>query len=153
MASMAVVLALVVVTVIAVTVSRPTTPSSRFTADYRPLPPGVLAGGDIMFTRLAASRLSAVRVTPADAVRIATSEFGGGHGSRVVLVSLGGYVDKSQIVRDWVGTRSFIPTPVPSYVVRIREPFVVTVEPSKNHFWNVIVSATSGHVISAFSYD
>jgi hypothetical protein len=30
---------------------------------------------------------------------------------------------------------------------------VVTVDPSNNHYWNVIVNAVSGKIESAFTYD
>jgi hypothetical protein len=122
--------------------------------DYKPLPEKMLFQGEILFTRLPASRLVAVRTTPSDAVRIAEAGIAPAvHGSRVVLVSLGGYVDKNQIVHDWIGTKSLIPRAVPSYLVRIFEPYVVTPDPSTNHYWNVVVNARTGKIISAFSYD
>jgi hypothetical protein len=121
---------------------------------YKPLPRRMLFHGEILFMRLSASRLATVRITPLDAVRIAEVGFAPSvHGSRVVLVSLGGYVDKNQIVHDWIGTKSLIPKAVPSYLVRIFEPYVVTLEPSTNHYWNVVVNAQTGKVVSAFTYD
>ena len=113
----------------------------------------MLTNGEILFTRLRASQLFAVRTTPSVAVGIAEASYGGGHGTRIVLVSLGAYVDKNQIIYDWIGTQSLIPKAVPSYVVRVFEPYVVTVDPSTNHYWNVIVNATNSRLISAFSYD
>lgn len=135
-------------------VSTSTTAPAQFRDDYKPLPTSMLTNGEILFTRLRTSQLSAVRTIPSVAVRIAEALYGGSrHGSRIVLVSLGAYVDKNQIIHDWIGTRSLKPAAVPSYAVRIFEPHVVTVGPSTNHYWNVIVNATNGRIISAFSYD
>jgi hypothetical protein len=94
-----------------------------------------------------------VRITPADARRIADAQYGHDHGSRNVFESLGGYIDKNQIIQDWVGKKSWVPKPIPSYVVRIYGDHLVTAEPSSNHFWNVIVGAVSGKIIAAFTYD
>lgn len=71
----------------------------------------------------------------------------------MVFESLGGYIDKNQIIPDWVGTTSWVPEAIPTYFVRFHTDQVLTVDPSTNHFWNVIVNATNGHIISAFSYD
>jgi hypothetical protein len=121
---------------------------------FKPLPKGALAQGEILFTRLRSSQLANVRTNQAVAVRIAEASFGDGSGSRVVLVSLGGYVDKNDVVHDWVGTTTHVPRAVPSYIVRIFEPSSVALGPSRNnHYWNVIVNADTGRVISAFSYD
>jgi hypothetical protein len=108
--------------------------------------------GEIEFHRLGDANLSLVRISPARARVIADHLYGRGH-SRVVYESLGGYIDKNRIVPDWVGTRSWVPKAIPSYIVRIHENFVVTVDPSNNHYWNVIVNAVSGKIESAFTYD
>jgi hypothetical protein len=120
---------------------------------FEPAPHGLLAQGQIEFNRLGTAKLSLVRITPTRARDIADHTYGRGHGSRVVLESLGGYIDKDQIVPDWVGTKSWVPKAVPAYLVRIHEAYVVTVDPSHNHYWNVIVNAVSGKIISAISYD
>ena len=55
---------------------------------------------------------------------------------RVVLVSIGGYVDTNDIVHDSIGTKSHVPKAIPSYIVRIFEPYPVALGPSKNnHYW------------------
>jgi hypothetical protein len=120
---------------------------------YTPLSKSVLAGGEILFTRLRTTELSSVRTTPTEAVDIAKASFGDGSDTRVVLVSLGGYVNKNDIVHDWSGTKAFIPRAAPSYIVRLFEPHLVTLDPSDDHYWNVVVNAKSGKIILAFSYD
>jgi hypothetical protein len=121
---------------------------------FKPLPKGALAQGEILFTRLRASQLATVGTNQSVAVRIAEASYGGGSGSRVVLVSLGGYVDKNDIVHDWIGTTTHVPRAIPSYIVRIFDPSHVLLGlSSNNHYWNVIVNADSGRVIGAFSYD
>jgi hypothetical protein len=113
----------------------------------------MLTMGEILFSRLRAPQLATVRTTPSDAVRIAEASYGEGSDSRVVLVSLGGYVDKNEIVHDWIGTKSFVPRALPSYIVRIFEPHPVTLDPSNNHYWNVVVNAMNGRIVVAFTYD
>ena len=113
----------------------------------------MLLHGPILFTRLRASQLATVRLTPSLAARIAEASVGDDSDSRVVLDSLGGYVNKNQIIHDWVGTTTFVPRAVPSYIVRIFEPQLVTPTPSDNHYWNVVVNAQSGTIIVAFTYD
>jgi hypothetical protein len=132
------------------------TPSAieRYGNDFKPLPKEMLFQGEILFARLPAFRLATVRTTPCEAIEIAESGVAPAvRGTRVVLVSLGGYVDKNQIVHDWIGTKTLVPRAVPSYLVRIYEPYVVTLGPSTNHYWNVVVNAQTGKVISAFTYD
>jgi hypothetical protein len=134
--------------------SKSTSAFDHYGEDYKPLPRRLLFQGEILFTRLPASRLAAVRTTPSGAVHIAEAGIAAPvHGSRVVLVSLGGYVDKNQIIHDWIGTKSLIPRAVPSYLVRVFEPYVVGLGPSTNHYWNVVVNAQTGKIISAFTYD
>jgi hypothetical protein len=126
----------------------------RFGDDYKPVPRDLLTGGEISFARLGASQLSTVRKTLLDAIRIAEASYGTGRGSRIVLISLGGYIDTNQIIHDWIGTKSLVPKAIPSYVVRIFEPQVVTASgPSKNHYWNVVVNARNGKIITAITYD
>jgi hypothetical protein len=120
---------------------------------FKPLPQTLLTDDEIEFGRLDPSQLSLVRITPAQAARVAQSQYGGGDGSRIVFESLGGYIDKTQIVPDWVGTRSWVPKAIPSYLVRIYDDQIVTVDPSRNHYWNVLVNAVSGKNISAITYD
>lgn len=67
--------------------------------------------------------------------------------------SLGGYVDQNQIIPNWVGTISLIPKAVPSYLVRFYEPSFLTVDPSTNHYMNVVVNAINGKVVVSFTYD
>lgn len=123
---------------------------------FRPPPRGLLAAGELRFTRLSPSRQSRVKVTPARADEIAKAFAGGGRW-RVVFESLGGYVDDNRIVHDWVGTTSGVPTPLPAYLVRITGgsiPMLGPVDgPGSDHYWNVIVNAATGHVVSAFAYD
>lgn len=119
---------------------------------FKPAPKKLLVLGEIEFHRLGDANLSLVRITPARARVIADHLYGRGQ-SRVVYESLGGYIDKNRIIADWVGTRSWVPKAIPSYIVRIHETFVVTVDPSNNHYWNVIVNAVSGKIESAFTYD
>jgi hypothetical protein len=134
--------------------ARPTSVTDLYAKDYTPLPRRMLFEGQLLFARLPATRLAMVRTTPVEAVRIAEGGLAPAvHGTRVVLVSLGGYVDKNQIVHDWIGTKPLIPRAVPSYLVRVFEPYVVTIGPSTNHYWNVVVDAETGKIISAFSYD
>ena len=127
--------------------------SSLAIGHYEPLPKGMLLHGPILFTRLRASQLATVRLTPSLAARIAEASVGDDSHSRVVLDSLGGYVNKNQIIHDWVGTTTFVPRAVPSYIVRFFEPQLVTPTPSDNHYWNVVVNAESGTIIVAFTYD
>jgi hypothetical protein len=120
---------------------------------FIPAPKGLLTGGEIEFNRLGTSNLSKVRITPARAVRIAEGQYGQVRGSRIVLESLGGYIDKNQIVHDWVGTKSWVPKAIPSYLVRIHTSHLITLDPSVNHYWNVIVNAINGKIITAITYD
>jgi hypothetical protein len=148
--------ALVVVTLAAALGSAVSAPPAieRYGNEFKPLPKKMLFDGEILFARLPASRLATVRTTPNEAIGIAESRVAPAvHGTRVVLVSLGGYVDRNRIVHDWIGTKTLVPRAVPSYLVRIFEPYVVTLGPSTNHYWNVVVNAQSGKVISAFTYD
>jgi len=123
---------------------------------YVLVPKIMLEDGEILFTRLTNSQLTRVRVTPAEAARIAKVRAGAGSHSRVVFESLGGYVDKNQIIHDWVGTKSFIPKALPAYIVRVSGVIIPSLGPVGGvggHFWNVIVNATNGRTICLFSYN
>jgi hypothetical protein len=113
----------------------------------------LLTDGEIEFNRLGTANLSKVRITPARAGRIADAQYGQVRGSRIVLESLGGYIDKNQIVHDWVGKKSWVPNAIPSYLIRIESSHLITLDPSVNHYWNVIVNAINGKIISAITYD
>jgi hypothetical protein len=120
---------------------------------FSPAPKLLLTDGEIEFNRLGTSNLSRVRITPARADRIAGASYGRERDSRIVFESLGGYIDKNQIVHDWVGTKSWIPKAIPSYLVRIHSSQLVTLDPSSAHYWNIIVNALNGKIIVAFTYD
>ncbi len=123
---------------------------------FRPPPRSLLASGELRFTRLPPSQLARVRVTPAHADLIATGFCGGGRW-RVVFESLGGYVDDNRIIHDWVGTRSFVPQPLPAFLVRITGGSIPSLGPvpgiSADHYWNVVVDAVTGRVVTALAYD
>jgi hypothetical protein len=74
---------------------------------------------------------------------------------RVVFESLGGYVNNNEIIHDWIGTKSLVPKALPAYIVRITGPPIVALGPSSvvNHYWNVIVNAITGRIVSSFTYD
>ncbi len=129
---------------------------SEYHNAYVPVPKVMLVDGEILFTRLNNSQLSHVRITPAEAARIGKVQAGAGAHSRVVFESLGGYVNKNQIIHDWVGTKSFVPKEIPAYIVRVSGVTVPSLGPVggvAGHFWNVIVNATNGRTICLFSYD
>jgi hypothetical protein len=77
-------------------------------------------------------------------------------GSRVYSISLGGYVNKLDIVHDWVGTKSKWPKRVATYMVTIRGLNIRSEGPTQsngvNHEEIFIVNATTGKVKSSFSY-
>jgi hypothetical protein len=117
------------------------------------VPRSVLNDGEIEFTALNASMLSHVRISPQRAEYIADAQYGGAKRSRVVFESLGGYIDKNEIIPDWVGSKSYVPKALPSYIVRIYDDWIVTVDPSRNHYWNVVVNAKNGKIVSAFTFN
>ena len=123
---------------------------------FKPVPKLLLTDDEIEFNRLGTSNMSLVRVTPARAVRIADAEYGRVRGSRIALESLGGYIDKTRIIHDWVGTRSWIPKAIPAYLVRISGVKIESLGPLpgvRSGSWNVIVNAITGKIISAITYD
>jgi len=77
-------------------------------------------------------------------------------GSWVYSVSLGGYVNKLDIVHDWIGTKSKWPKRVATYMVTVRGLIIPSDGPSQvsvvNHEEIYIVNATTGKVKSSFSY-
>ena len=124
---------------------------------FKPVPMNLLVNGEIEFNRLSKSDLSKVRITPEQARRMADAPYRRDHGSRVVFESLGGYIDKNDIVHDWVGTRSWIPKALPAYIVRISGLEIPSNGPgpleSYNHSENVIVDAKNGGIVADFTYD
>jgi hypothetical protein len=117
----------------------------------------LLADDEMRFTRLNRAQLSHVRVTPTEAVFVATSQYGRQPRSRVSFESLGGYIDTTRIVHDWVGTSSWVPKALPAYIVRISGLQIASLGPSggavKNHSWYVIVNAMNGRIVGAITYD
>ena len=130
-------------------------PSALYSGAYKPLPKDMLVFGEITFTRLPASQLSRVHVTPSNAARIAKVEYGSMEPWRVVFESLGGYVNNTEIIHDWIGTKSFVPKPVPAYIVRIAGVPIASLGPggAVDHYWNVTVNAITGTVMGSFTYD
>jgi hypothetical protein len=126
-------------------------------SSFVPAPQRLLTAGEFEFKRLDAKNLSLVRVTPAQARRVADADYGRTHGARTVLESLGGYIDKTRIVHDWVGTKSWVPKAVPAYLVRLSGVGIESLGPRpdrvRNHSWNVIVNAINGKIIMAMTYD
>ena len=124
---------------------------------YERPPKLLLADDEFRFTRLNGAQLSKVRVTPTEAILVAISMYGRDPRSRVTFVSLGGYVDASQIVPDWVGTTSWVPKALPAYIVRISGLQIVLDGPhgdvAKNRSENVIVNAIDGRIVSTMTYD
>lgn len=124
---------------------------------FKPAPKSLLVGGEIVFKRLGESDLLKVRITPEQARRIAGAPYRRLHKSRVVFESLGGYIDKNDIVHDWVGTRSWIPRALPAYLVRISGLEIPSNGPGPlvtyNHSENVIVNAETGNIIADFTND
>ena len=72
---------------------------------FKPAPKQLLIDGEIKFKALSESNLRKVRITPAQARRIALALYRRDHGTSVVFDSLGGNIDKNQIVHDWVGSK------------------------------------------------
>lgn len=123
---------------------------------FKPAPKNLLVDGEIGFKALGESNLSKVRITPEQARRIADAPYSHDHRSRIVFESLGGYIDKNDIVQDWVGTRSWIPTAVPAYIVRISGLEIQSDEPGpavENHSENVVVNAVSGKIVADITYN
>jgi len=124
---------------------------------FKPAPRNLLVDGEIEFRALSESNLSKVRITPEQARRVADAPYSRDHRSRIVYESLGGYIDKNEIVQDWVGTRSWIPTAVPAYIVRVSGLEIESDGPGPvavdNHSENVIVNAVSGKIVADITYN
>jgi len=77
-------------------------------------------------------------------------------GSRVNSISLGGYVNTLDIVRDWSGTKPKWPKRVATYVITIRGLDLASYGPRQasvaNHEEIFTVNATTGKIVSSFSY-
>ena len=124
---------------------------------FKPAAKNLLVGGEIEFKGLGESDVSKVRITPEQARRIADAPYGRDHTSRITFESLGDYIDKNDIVHDWVGTRSWIPKALPVYIVRISGLEIPSNGPGPlvtyNHSESVIVNAETGKIIADFTYD
>lgn len=148
------------IAVISVVVA-PSRANSTFTSNiyldaFRPVPKSLLINGEMMFTRLDEAQLSRVRISPAGARRIVTDQYGTLQRSRVTYESLGGFVNTTEIIHDWVGTKSFVPKARPAYIVRISGQHIESLGPAEgvvNHYWNVIVNAINGRIIGSFTFD
>jgi hypothetical protein len=141
-----------VVTLSAKNWSATPTPPSGVYVDSRAPSQQLLLGADIRFTRLDSTQLLRVRVTPAAASNIAIAQYGLGRRSRVTFEALGGYVDTSEIIPDWVGTTAWVPKSVPAYLVRIHGVARWSLGPGPTEpltTCTLIVSASSGEVIEA----
>jgi hypothetical protein len=122
---------------------------------YREVPTSWLVQGEMRFTRLSDPQAARVKVSASTAEHVAEAGYARNAGTRVVFESLGGFVDANQIVRDWVGTRSWIPPVRPAYFVRLAGVKIPTMGPQSgvSHHVDVIVSAITGREICAVSFD
>jgi hypothetical protein len=120
---------------------------------YRAPSKSLLDNLEIRFAPLRDAQLATVRIAPTRAADIASAQYGHGSPTRVVFDSLGGYIDTTRILPDWVDTKSWVPKALPAYVVRIYDAHMATVDPSSNHYWNVIVNARDGKIIGATTFD
>lgn len=112
-------------------------------------PRQLLADSEIRFARLPATRLNEVRIMPNVAARIAMKPVRGVGHPRVAFESLGGYVDESRIIPDWVGTKSWVPKAVPAYLVRLTGVNIEPLGPANGgviHNEIVIVNAITGEL-------
>ncbi len=141
-----IVTATIVVLVTVFAVSNSANVSARLRNAYVSPPKQLLVDAEIRFTRLPDSRLTQVRITPNVAARIAMKPMRGVGHRRVAFESLGGYVDETRIIADWVGTKSWVPKAIPAYLVRITGTNVETLGPTAGfcHSEVVIVDAISG---------
>jgi len=123
---------------------------------FIPLPKRALAGGSISFTPLSSAALHATLLSPQMALNDLKNQFTMPTGSWVYSVSLGGYVNKLDIVHDWIGRKSKSPKRVAMYMVTVRGLMIPSSGPSHgsavNHEEIFIVNATTGKVRSSFSY-
>jgi len=77
-------------------------------------------------------------------------------GSWVYSISLGGYVNKLDVVRDWSGTKPKWPKRVAMYMITIRGLDLASYGPRHvsvaNHEEIFTLNATTGKIVSSFSY-
>jgi hypothetical protein len=123
-------------------------------AMFIPLPKTALVDGQIIFRPLTSAAKAAVRLTPRQAVNDLKSQFEMSSGSWVQSVSLGGYVNKMDIVHDWMGTKSKVPKPIPVYMVTVRGLHIASLGPGGgvHHEEVFTLNAVTGRAISSFSY-
>jgi hypothetical protein len=123
---------------------------------FIPLPKRALVGGSISFTPLSSVAFHAILLSPQIALNDLKNQFTMPTGSWVNSISLGGYVNKLDIVHDWIGTKSKWPKRVATYMVTIRGLAIPSSGPSQvsavNHEEIFNVNATTGKVQSSFSY-
>ena len=127
------------------------------------LPAEALSRGSISFRALSVADVHQVPLSPKSALRDLKDQFVMPTGSWVSSISLGGYVNKLDIVRDWSGTKSKWPKRVAMYMVTIRGlvlssdgPRLLSIGPRKrsatNHEEIFMLDATTGKIVSSFSY-
>jgi len=123
---------------------------------FIPLPKRALVGGSISFTPLSSVALHAILLSPHMALNDLKNQFTMPTGSWVYSVSLGGYVNKLDIVHDWIGTKFKWPRRVATYMVTVRGLAIASSGPNQvsvvNHEEIFIVNATTGKLKSSFSY-
>jgi hypothetical protein len=123
---------------------------------FIPLPKRALESGSISFTPLSSAALHVIRLSPQLALNDLKGQFTMPAGSWVYSISLGGYVNTLDIVHDWNGTKSKSPKRVAMYMVTIRGLIIPSYGPSHvsaaDHEEIFIVNATTGKVMSSFSY-
>lgn len=123
---------------------------------FIPLPARALVDGSISFTPLSPIAARAISMSPQIALSDLKSQFTMPKGSWVYSVSLGGYVNKLDIVHDWSGTKSKWPKRVAIYMITVHGLNLSPDGPSKisavNHEEIFIVNATTGKLESSFTY-
>ena len=123
---------------------------------FIPLPNRSLIDGSISFTPLSSAALHAIPLSPQMALNDLKNQFTVPTGSWVYSVSLGGYVNKLDIVHDWIGTKSKWPKRVAMYMVTVRGLSIASSGPSQvgtyNHEEIFMVNATTGKILGSFSY-
>jgi len=123
---------------------------------FIPLPKKALTNGSISFTPLSSAALHAILLSPQMALNGLKKQFTMPTSSWVYSISLGGYVNKLDIVRDWIGAKSKWPKRVAMYMITVRGLMIPSDGPSQvsalNHEEIFIVNATTGKVKNSFSY-
>jgi hypothetical protein len=131
---------------------------STTSATYVVLPRSLTLAGDFSFRPLRRSQFSAVRITTPRAIQLASRaasvRSGSLSSSSKVTVSLGSFINKEEIVTDWIGTKSLIPKAVPVYVVMISGLHFESLGPGGgvNHEYDVVVNASNGEVLEELTY-